>query len=43
MTGKELLEQVTAEYHDPVAGPVNAHRPERTASPKQRMNAGSST
>ena len=42
MTGKELLEQVTAEYHvagiyDPVAGPVNAYRSERTASPKQRM------
>ena len=42
MTGKELLEQVTADYHvagiyDPVAGPVNAYRSERTASPKQRM------
>lgn len=42
MTGRELVEQVTAEYHiagiyDPVSGPVNAYRSERTASPKQRM------
>jgi len=42
MTGKELVEQVTADHHvagiyDPVAGPVNAYRSERTASPKQRM------
>ncbi|MDO5669602.1 MAG: HNH endonuclease signature motif containing protein [Corynebacterium sp.] len=42
MTGKELVEQVTAEYHiagiyDPVEGPVNSYRSQRTASPKQRM------
>ena len=44
MTGKELLEEVTADFHiagiyDPVEGPVNAHRSQRTASPKQRMMA----
>lgn len=42
MTGKELVEQVTADHHvagiyDPLAGPVNAYRSERTASLKQRL------
>lgn len=42
MTGKELVEQVTADHHyvgiyHPVEGPVDLYRSERTASPKQRM------
>ncbi|NLA54929.1 MAG: HNH endonuclease [Corynebacterium humireducens] len=41
MTGRELVEQVTAEHHyvgvyHPVEGPVDLYRSERTASPKQQ-------